>query len=1077
MRLLKFLFILILFLFLFPQPAVAAVTPCDPVSGVPCTYCITEGSGCRVDFNMSSCNISGYSPDSSVCSTLNSFCNDGHPSGNCLAAPVCGGNGSSCTGTGQGTCCDGLGLICTNGTCVTQATCKNINEQCPGPAGTAGGCCSPLQCQVYAGGGQNLKCQNPPNPITGYFCEMSGFQCLPCHSGDTNSGCKPPQYGDYNSCHLACTGQVPVRFSCTNNQCVETQGGQYPNIGDCMASGCENISCNNVSNSEFHSLRPYPGKPCLTAISETATFCGDSLTLTDNIKITYNPGTDNCVSIPGGKVRCTYSVNKNRNITIDLSEAELPIMGNTEDVTPNASPDMPDAQKVNEYVSWYLNGVINRKEYPEKTDNASLVNFSGPINKLLPQEIQLAKRVEQVENATGVDLGSNQESIQQDRHNQIAVCTKEIEIPILGIKIGRASPTKCSGGFNIQADYRLGDWNGDLSFWNNILNNVLGGIGNIVDFFAKMFPNYALTDIAKYLSDSEAWNKRVPPFSWNPQFKDDQLLYRKAYNEWLGKSCILIPVPIRFLVCIENIFVPNKYADLIPYVPLSSTEDREGEVTASGSVGSAPGVTINNVSTSFTSATLYFAHMQETTELSSTLQDTFIYKGADKFAAGNSVPVSITGSCKTVDVRSNPGDNLLAAPTNKITGNIAYTATFTCDFNAVSSSSCSGTCVPNRLECTDAGGTPGTGSCGGKRYCCNFSTPKPQAEQSCTKVIPITIATTTETPLADKIWAQLVSGTSSVFRKIFPKLGSGSQIGEVKDIPASTKVEYSGDVSGTGELKFPHIGGISEYFLKGIQTMLRPKGYGEAISFGETTNAVCAPGSSRNIPDLPSAEGTCKLTSTSISGITLPPTLVSIFEAAAQSYHIPPGLILGVMFGEGAFNPGRYDWTEDNVKKWSMGCASMPGCSPDSFPSTGVVPFYENYWNQLEDAVNIVDPNREPNPCNLLDAIFALAKDLNRSQNGSAAFAGKTCYGVALNAGGGGSGSCSWDSSDYETAIRVWEFGTAYNSTYTCATKPGSCATGGGGAAACPGGDLCETVGESGNTSHNACVWIVAHSH
>jgi hypothetical protein len=110
-----------------------------------------------------------------------------------------------------------------------------------------------------------------------------------------------------------------------------------------------------------------------------------------------------------------------------------------------------------------------------------------------------------------------------------------------------------------------------------------------------------------------------------------------------------------------------------------------------------------------------------------------------------------------------------------------------------------------------------------------------------------------------------------------------------------------------------------------------------------------------------------------------------------------------------------------------------------------------------------------------MDAIFALTKDLSQSQYGSSAFSGKTCYGISLNSGSGGSGDCSWDDHDYETAIRIWEFGTAYTSTVTCATKSGSCASGGGLAAACPGGDLCEKTGGSGNTSHNACLWDVAN--
>lgn len=571
--------------------------------------------------------------------------------------------------------------------------------------------------------------------------------------------------------------------------------------------------CTNVSNSEFHSLRPYPGKPCLDAISETATFCGDSLTITDNIPQTYSPGVDNCVPIPNSsKVRCTYSVKKSRDITIGLSEAELPIMGNTEDVFNSQNPIISDSEenkkrnispeeRVNNYVSWYLNGIFNRAEYSPislANPNASpappsIVDFSGPINKLLPQEVAFRSRINTVEQAG------------KTRHNQIVGCTYSVTAFFGLIHIGRI-PGPC--------------------YIDSIALDILKIIFKI--------------DNEKWRLKN--WENKLPPLRSDPKFHD-YAEYYMAYQEWRGKKCWQIKIPesilgikipifggLTIVLCGDDPTNPNFYGTMFSYIPFSSTEDRTGEVTAEGSVNSTADVTISDVSTSFTNATLYFAHMQEATELASTLQDTFVYQGANKFAPGNSVPVNTAGSCKIVDVRSNAGDNLMPTP-SFITGNIAYTATFTCDFTPP---------PPTDPNCSGE-----NGSCLDPHYCCSgydctannlchLGPPEPPPPpQTCTKVIPITINTTTKTPLADKIWAQLVAGNSSVFRKIFPKLGSGSQIGEVKDIPASTKVTYSGDVSGTGELKFPHIGGISEYFLKGIQTMLRPKGYGEAISFGE----------------------------------------------------------------------------------------------------------------------------------------------------------------------------------------------------------------------------------------------------
>lgn len=762
------------------------------------------------------------------------------------------------------------------------------------------------------------------------------------------------------------------------------------------------VDCGQVSDEEFHSLRPYQASPCSSEVAPYASFCGNNLTLKETIPARYPGGGGICNQI-GGKIVCKFNVSvPAHTVTIDLSGANLPIMGNTEDVanSQSSADTLDDAQKTNEYVSWYLNGVIDRAEYGStKNTDSNIVNFSGPIKKLLPSVIQEAQRIDTIQ-AAGIT-----------RHNQIAVCAQE---GILGIW-GKTKAHECYEGNGTAAKpdvYRLDNWDGDLSLLRAVLN---------------------------LINPFDAWNKRIPPLPWN--FESD-ILYRKAYNEWRGKSCLILP--IIGLQCIDNPLIRNKWADLFPYIPLSSTEDKKGGImidSVSSATQGSSGITVANVTFSNQKpADLFFTHMQEVDELGEILQGTFAQKDADLTGSPTGVEPA---SCDMVDVRSNKGDSLFAG---EISGSLAYSASFSCEFNPI---------TPSKI---------------------------PGPPQTCSKDVYISLSTKSAVPNIENVWARLVAGPSSIFKRIFPKLGT--YIGTIKDIPGSTAITYSGGgVSENTDLKLPHIGGISEYFLKGIQTILRPKGYGETIIFGETTGTTCTPGSAGNIPNLPAGSGACKLTSTSIGGITLPPTMVSILETAAQSYNVPPGLILGVMYGEGAFNPGRYDWTEDNVKKWSMGCASMPGCSPTSFPSTGVVPFFENYWNQIKDAVKIIDPNRNPNPCNLLDATFALAKDLQKSQNGSGAFIDPTtkkprsCYGINLNAGGDGSGSCSWDNSDYETAIRVWEFGTAYNSTYTCATKLGSCATGGGSAAACPGGDFCEKVGGSGNTSHNACVWNVAHSH
>jgi hypothetical protein len=599
------------------------------------------------------------------------------------------------------------------------------------------------------------------------------------------------------------------------------------------------VPCNEVEPNEYHSLRPYQASPCNADVSDTALFCGDTLTFTDNVEETFPKAFSYCNSTSAGNVRCDYALNRSATIEVDLSGAELPIMGNTEDVVnyKNTTDTLDDAQKLSEYVSWYLSGVPNRKEYPEKTDAKSVVDYSGPIAKLLPQEIQSAIRVETVENATGIDLGSGQESVERNRHNQIVVCTenKTIEIPILGIKIpipGVKVPGKCEAPYVLVPNtVRVGDWDGDLSGFTTVINFVLEKWGSIADFFADYLKSYPLDQVAQYLQDTPAWNSRVPPLSWN---FTDPLLYKKAYNEWQGKLCILIPIPTRFIICTDSFLIPNMWADLFPYIPLSSTEDRLGQAEGNATVGPPPPeVTLSNVVITSNAADLYFSHMEEVKDLATQLQTTYVPKGVDPAAPGNSVPAQIGGSCTIADVRSGAGDNLFAGD---IGVNISYHAEFSCDFKVPY---CSKDCA---LACKDTmdGGVCCSALDIAQLKCISENAPT----QTCTKSIPVAVNITTKTPLVDKTWTRLVSGAASVFRRMFPKLGAGSSIGEVKDIPASTGVTYTGTINGesvpesAGQLNFPHIGGISEYFLKGIQTALRPKGYGGPISFGVATTLL-----------------------------------------------------------------------------------------------------------------------------------------------------------------------------------------------------------------------------------------------
>ena len=183
-------------------------------------------------------------------------------------------------------------------------------------------------------------------------------------------------------------------------------------------------ACDNSSaNPEYHPLRPYPGSPCDPLIPRSIpeapfdpnkkynTFaCGSSLTPEKQqvfdpygVNTAYEglPNIDGFAHTicetrtpeqiaAGGPVTC-YRTSK-FNVTVDLSHANLGILGNTQD------PSLTDAQKVNEYLSWYLTGTpqiggLEPINPQSQTDINKLVNFSGPLRKLLPQQMLNTLRV------------------------------------------------------------------------------------------------------------------------------------------------------------------------------------------------------------------------------------------------------------------------------------------------------------------------------------------------------------------------------------------------------------------------------------------------------------------------------------------------------------------------------------------------------------------------------------------------------------------------------------------------------------------------------------------------------------
>jgi hypothetical protein len=308
------------------------------------------------------------------------------------------------------------------------------------------------------------------------------------------------------------------------------------------------------------------------------------------------------------------------------------------------------------------------------------------------------------------------------------------------------------------------------------------------------------------------WIGHLPP---DPTRFDNLQDYYRAYQGWRGRTCLVFEIPIvnkEVMFCFNNPAKPDYWAALFPYIPYSSTEDRIGKITMSDfGVISEEDLKVENLETTWkdkskdprnentrpNEAVLFFPHLEETAELSTLLQSTFVAKEnlnnkeAQSIKRGDVEDVKQRGGCTILESRYNPGDQLFGEQTKigeKSSGIPSATVKYKVAFD------------------------------------CN-----PSENGTCTKTVEFVSQIETHTPLIDEIWSKTTAGNSSIFRRIFPKTGPMSPYEKIKDIPVSSKVEYDVDGADLGtqnpELYFPHLGGIYDYFLQGTQTALRPKGF------------------------------------------------------------------------------------------------------------------------------------------------------------------------------------------------------------------------------------------------------------
>lgn len=397
-----------------------------------------------------------------------------------------------------------------------------------------------------------------------------------------------------------------------------------------------------------------------------------------------------------------------------------------------------------------------------------------------------------------------------------------------------------------------------------------------------------------------------------------------------------------------------------------------------------------------TSNKIYIPHLKETTVLSTLLQAffnpaEFFSKKVDPkktetvieplFPRLNPIPPKVEnltpdGLCQINTVRANPGDSLLGP---NLGVNLTYTQKY--EYNL----------PPNYFD-----GCVKTGRAANPKRCCtgdaNLETDKDgKSFWECTEAAKVKMDTKgrmitgVNAPLLDKLDENLVGGKQSAVKRIFPQeLTAGDKL---EDIPAQanyTAQSLPGTVKEAPKIYFPHLGAIYDYFLKGIQTALRP--FINTIDVTPNLSGDCF-----TVAENTDVSRTC-------SELTDPPPsskiclanreLQKIIYSAANYANVPAEIIAGILSIE--TRNKVFDIATSEVAKHISGTSFTPQwCAANSCGAMGAMQLLTSYGvtnacpNQKARQVNNwatysckKDADTNPNPGNLRDSIMAGAKML-----------------------------------------------------------------------------------------------------
>lgn len=539
------------------------------------------------------------------------------------------------------------------------------------------------------------------------------------------------------------------------------------------------VPCEDIDNPEFHSMRPYQASPCLEELAELDLYCGNDLITRKEYQV--GPADAETCIIPDpnfpGNIQCFFAIDEEVTVGIDLTDAELPIMGNTQLVSNQVNRGNPQPERfewprlVNEYYDWWLTGATHRAEdylhfHPGvRPDIMALVDFGGPIKKLFPKDYMLYH-----------GKYPQYDAARNTRHNQIYLCT-----------VG-GNQVPCWYDFSIPG-YRHDQGTPDLfdDTTPNVRRLLSGGPGEaesqwypfvrIEDRLGMVFANL---DPAYQVTPDEGNTVDIQNLTFTPIRRSD-LLYFAHMREGSDLSDHL-----------QSTYMPDEFPN-------------------SQFVGWGEGMDPYNT-------------------YRCDLEDVRWNTGDDLFgelANRHDPPIEVPETGEEVS-----GENIEAI--------ISYTSTFGCHFQCdgtwVGNECTSATCYITCMNDCFAGGGPPPPYLTCDQYCLDTCS----SEQFCDPA-PVAMTATqiyTRSPLTEELWDRAVSGPRSMMKRILPKLGVFGMFDEYKDYPAVTSADYYTTTDGyeilagdplkerpgsEAEIYIPHLGGIKVFAMQTIQDTLRPK--------------------------------------------------------------------------------------------------------------------------------------------------------------------------------------------------------------------------------------------------------------